>query len=260
MSQISEYPEDGELVVCTVSGVKNFGAFVTLDEYQGKEGFIHVRDVATGWVKYIRDYVREGQKIVCKVLTVDTSKGHIDLSLKQVNEHQKRDKIQAWKNEKKAEKLLELVAAKLEKKPDELFDECMPDIIEIYGSLYIAFEDAALNPKGFKKELGKKKWVDAFVEIASENIQPPKVEIVALMELTCPDSQGIVHIRDAILDESTSEKAEINIRYMGAPRYRVEVSAVDYKTAEDELKKHFENISNKMHACGGRAKLVREQK
>jgi translation initiation factor 2 subunit 1 len=67
MPKASEFPEEGELVVCTVQNVKNFGAFVTLDEYGNKEGFIHVRDVATGWVKYIRDYVREGQKIVTKV-------------------------------------------------------------------------------------------------------------------------------------------------------------------------------------------------
>jgi len=113
MPRVSEFPEEGELVVCTVQNVKNFGAFVTLDEYGNKEGFVHVRDVATGWVKYIRDYIREGQKVVCKVLGVDTSKGHIDLSLKSVNEHQRREKIQQWKNETKAQKLLEIVAERL---------------------------------------------------------------------------------------------------------------------------------------------------
>ena len=87
MSRTRSFPENGELVVCTVTSVKNFGAFVTLDEYDNKEGFVHVRDVASGWVKYIRDFIREGQKIVCKVLGVDSSKGHIDLSLKSVNEH-----------------------------------------------------------------------------------------------------------------------------------------------------------------------------
>ena len=56
MVRTSEFPEEGELVVCTVQNLKNFGAFVTLDEYDNKEGFIHIRDVATGWVKYIRDY------------------------------------------------------------------------------------------------------------------------------------------------------------------------------------------------------------
>ena len=113
MSRTRGFPENGELVVCTVTSVKNFGAFVTLDEYDDKEGFVHVRDVASGWVKYIRDFIREGQKIVCKVLGVDSAKGHIDLSLKSVNEHQKREKIQQWKNEKKADKLLEIVADRL---------------------------------------------------------------------------------------------------------------------------------------------------
>lgn len=94
MARARDFPENGELVVCTVTRVKNFGAFVTLDEYDQKEGFIHVRDVTTGWVKYIRDYVREGQKVVCKVLGVDSQKGHIDLSLKSVNDHQKRERIQ----------------------------------------------------------------------------------------------------------------------------------------------------------------------
>jgi translation initiation factor 2 subunit 1 len=260
MPQISEFPEDGELVVCTVTGVKNYGAFVTLDEYDNKEGFIHVRDVATGWVKYIRDYVREGQKIVTKVLAIDQAKGHIDLSLKQVNEHQKRDKIQAWKNEKKAEKLLEIVATNMKKTADELYNEAAPELLENYGGIYIAFEEAALNQKAFRKEHGKKKWVDAFIEVAKENIQPPKVEIVAIMELTCPDSNGIVHIRNALMENSSSERGEIKIRYMGAPRYRIEVSAVDYKTAEEELRKIFKGIESDLGKHDGRAKLVREQK
>src|SRR5207302_7807512 len=81
-----DWPDEGELVVCTVANVKNFGAFVTLDEYESKEGFIHIAEVSSGWIKYIRDYVREGQKVVCKVLKVDQEKGHIDLSLKAVKD------------------------------------------------------------------------------------------------------------------------------------------------------------------------------
>ena len=47
----AEYPEEGELVVGTVTSIRNFGAFVTLDEYNGREAFIHLSEVATGWVK-----------------------------------------------------------------------------------------------------------------------------------------------------------------------------------------------------------------
>ena len=145
MPKASEFPEEGELVVCTVQNVKNFGAFVTLDEYGNKEGFIHVRDVATGWVKYIRDYVREGQKIVCKVLGVDSSKGHIDLSLKSVNEHQRREKIQQWKNENKAEKLMEIVAERLGTTVEATLESFGYDLADKFGTLYAAFEACAAS-------------------------------------------------------------------------------------------------------------------
>lgn len=258
MLRVSDYPEDDELVVCTVKHVKNYGAFVNLDEYDGKEGFIHVRDVATGWVKYIRDYVREGQKIVCKVLSVDSSKGHIDLSLKQVNDHQKREKIQQWKNEKKAEKLLEIIAAKMKKKPEALLEDGLYSVIETYGGLYPVFELAALDVKTFKKEAGKKKWVEAIIGTAKENIQPPEVEITATMELLCPDPLGVIHIRNALIENSASERAEISIKYMGAPKYRIEISAMDYKIAEDELKKIFNGISDSLEQHEGKARLLRE--
>ena len=101
-----EYPEEGELIVGTVVKVQNFGAFVALDEYPRKEGFIHIAEIATGWVKRIRNHIKEKQKVVCKVMHIDRAKDHVDLSLKRVNEHQKRDKIQLWKNSQKAEKLL----------------------------------------------------------------------------------------------------------------------------------------------------------
>ncbi|HIG99419.1 MAG TPA: S1 RNA-binding domain-containing protein, partial [Thermoplasmata archaeon] len=105
-----EYPEEGELVVGTITKVQGFGAFVSLDEYPNKEGFIHISEIATGWVKRIRNFVREKQKVVCKVVHVDEAKKHIDLSLKKVNDHQRREKIQDWKNAQKATKLFEMVA------------------------------------------------------------------------------------------------------------------------------------------------------
>src|SRR5438445_450446 len=125
-----DWPDEGELVVCTVANVKNFGAFVTLDEYESKEGFIHIAEVSSGWIKYIRDYVREGQKVVCKVLKVDPEKGHIDLSLKAVNEHQRREKIQEGKNEQKAENLLGIVGTRRRKTAEEEIEKAANRVIK----------------------------------------------------------------------------------------------------------------------------------
>ena len=48
-----EWPDEGELVVCTVTNVKDFVAFVTLDEYNNHEGLIPIAEVARGWIKHI---------------------------------------------------------------------------------------------------------------------------------------------------------------------------------------------------------------
>jgi len=153
---LKELPEKGELVICTVTKAKGFGAFVELDEYPGTKGFIHIKEVAPGWVKNIRDHVREGQKIVCKVMDVDPSKGYVDLSLKRVNEHQKREKIQQWKNEQKAKKLLEMVGEKVGLSFDECLEKFGYELIKKFGSLYNAFDvphAAWVLPRPFRPQV-----------------------------------------------------------------------------------------------------------
>jgi translation initiation factor 2 subunit 1 len=260
MSRAKGFPENGELVVCTVVSVKNFGAFVTLDEYEEKEGFVHVRDVATGWVKYIRDFIREGQKIVCKVLGVDSSKGHIDLSLKSVNDHQKREKIQQWKNENKAEKLIEIIAERLSVTADEAYDMFAKDLIDTYESLYEAFESAVAYPDEFTEEFSGE-WVDKFMEVAKENVTPPFVEIDSVLEMTSSAPNGIELIKKALtagLKAADGENATITS--IGSPRYRVVVTASEYKDAEDIMKKVTSKAMSEFTAAGGTVTLKREGK
>ncbi len=249
------YPEVGEFVIATVKSIKPYGAFVILDEYEGKEGFIHIGEIASGWIKYIKDHVREGQKVVCKVLRVDKSKGHIDLSLKRVNEHQKREKIQEWKNEKKAEKLLGLVAQRLGVSEEECYRTCGDEVMEKFGGLYAAFEEAAINGEDvFRDEGIEGDWVQIFVDVAKENIKPPYVRISGYVELTTTEPDGIERIKE-VLEAASSEN--VQIRYVGAPRYRIYVKADDYKEAEDILTRVANDIVEKFRSMGGEAEFKR---
>lgn len=259
MVKLSPYPDEGELVVCTVKDVKGFGAFVTLSEYQNREGFVHVAEVATGWVKYIRDHIREGQKIVCKVLRVDTVKEHIDLSLKQVNEHARKEKIQEWKNEQRAEKLFEIVAQNLHRTVPECFDEFGKPLVEKYGMMYTAFEECAVDSRALEREGFKGPWIKAFVGVAQENIVPPRVAIHGYLELTCTGRDGLKKIQAALMDAEQTGKGSVAILYLGAPRYRIQVSALDYKSAEDHLKAAVDRALESIKASGGKGDFVREK-
>src|SRR5210317_879230 len=92
------YPQDSEVVVCKVTKVQFHSVFVNLEEY-GKSGMLHISEVSPGRIRNIRDYVVEGKIIVCKVLKVDEKKGHIDVSLRRVNEGQRKDKLSSVKQE-----------------------------------------------------------------------------------------------------------------------------------------------------------------
>ncbi len=99
------FPEEDELVLCTVTNIFHHGVFVNVEEY-GKGGMIHISEVSPGRIRNIRDFVREGKKVVCKVLRVNEEKGYIDLSLRRVNERQRKEKINEIKQEQKAEKII----------------------------------------------------------------------------------------------------------------------------------------------------------
>lgn len=260
MARVRGFPENGELVVCTVKSVKNFGAFVSLDEYDDKEGFVHVRDVATGWVKYIRDFVREGQKVVCKVLGVDSSKGHIDLSLKAVNDHQKREKIQQWKNEKKAEKLVEIVAERMDISVDKAYDMFGNELLEDYESLYDAFESAVADTDAFLEDYSGE-WIDTFMEVANENVAAPSVQIDGILEMTSSAPNGMELVRNALLKGmAAADGADAEITCVGCPRYRVVVKAPEYKEAEEIMKDISNAAISDLASNGGVASLKRESK
>ncbi len=255
-----EYPDEGELVVGTVQSVKNFGAFVSLDEYDSREAFIHVSEIATGWVKYIRDYVKEGQKIVCKVIEVDRSKGHVNLSLKQVNDHQRREKIQQWKNENKARKIIDILAERVKVEPQAFYEDVGSKLVESFGSLYGALEAAVADKNALKKAHLSGNWTSEFIQIAEENITTSQVKVDGTLEVSSPKPDGVDDIRSSLLEGvAQGEDYAVQIQYLGAPKYRIVVTAPDYKKAEEELKKSSEKVLRAIVKTGGTGKFTRHQ-
>lgn len=257
MEALSEYPEEGDLVVGTVKNVRNFGAFIVLEEYPGKEGFIHVAEIATGWVKRMSDYVREGQRVVCKVLSVDPSKGHVDLSLKKVNAHQKREKIQEWKNYQKAEKLVEILAGRLGMSAEEFIQKYGTKLVDEYGSLYGAFEEAARPSIGLDKKF-KGKWVDEFCKVAEENVAAPSASVDGYLDISCMEPDGVERIKEALLAAEKVGNGNVTIQYLGAPKYRIIATEKEYKSAEELIRNAANAAISSIEKAGGTGSFERE--
>jgi translation initiation factor 2 subunit 1 len=234
---LSEFPEVDSLVVCRVKKVLDFGAFVELEEHLGKEGFIHISEISTGWVKRMSDFLKEGQRIVCKVIDVDPSRNRIDLSLKSVTDHQRREKIDEWKNEQRAQNLLAILAHRLGWSVEDCYEKFGKKLIKNFGSLYSAFEEASADESAFSKYKGA--WVKPLIDVAKENIEVPSVKIKGTLSMTSTAPDGIKKIRSLL---QTIEDGGVTVRYLGAPNYLIEVESTDYKTAEDVLKKNVKPV------------------
>ena len=73
--------EVGQTYMGTVTRLMNFGAFVAV--LPGKEGLVHISQLAPGHVEKVEDVVKVGDEIMVKVVEVD-SQGRINLSRKAV--------------------------------------------------------------------------------------------------------------------------------------------------------------------------------
>ncbi len=70
----------GDIVEGKVTGLTNFGAFVKVTS--GEVGMVHISEVASSYVKDIKEHLAEGQDVKVKVLGVNEA-GKISLSIKQ---------------------------------------------------------------------------------------------------------------------------------------------------------------------------------
>jgi translation initiation factor 2 subunit 1 len=254
------YPEKGEYVLCTVKDVKPYGIFVEIDGYKGAEGMVHVSEVASKWVKNIKDYAKQGEKLVLKVLKIDQSKGHVDLSLKSVKSMQKKKVLDANKAENRAVKLIDILCeeVKTAKKKD-----IIAKIEAQYDSLFEGLQAAvdggeeAFKGMGFKKDVLTK-----LVEICQKNIESPRVTIKATLKITSTDANAIEHIKSALVyaeKEGNKGEMETVIKYIGAPNYSIQIIGDDYKPLEKYLEKVSAEIEKRMKAVSGTFELIRDK-
>jgi translation initiation factor 2 subunit 1 len=233
----AEYPEEGDLVVGRIEEIKSFGVFVSLEDYPDSKGLVHLREVAPGRIRSIRDYIKEKQRIVGRVIGVDPRKNYVDLSLRNITKYQKNKAIKEWKDSKRAKKLFGLVAEAINKKVSDCYKDFGDRLIERYDSLYSAFEAAVLSAEAFEKDF-KGEWVKPFVEIAKKHIQIPSVTIKGELSLTSYAPDGINRIKQLCKSmEKKEDGVEIKVQYVSAPVYRISVNALAYKIVEAELSK-----------------------
>ena len=80
IKEITAEAEVGKIYKGTVARIADFGAFVTI--LPGKDGLVHISQIAQERVEKVTDYLSEGQEI--DVICLDVDRGRIKLSIKEL--------------------------------------------------------------------------------------------------------------------------------------------------------------------------------
>jgi len=224
--------KEEELVVCRVKQINPHSVLVDILDY-GREGMIHISELASGWVRDIRQHVREGELVVAKVIKLDEIPM---LSLKRVKREEKRTKLREYELEKRAKKLLEVILEKSGK--IELQSEIERRLKDSFGSVAEAFRVAKRREELIEKEIGKE--LAELMKIEADELFKRK-EIVFKAELVMSSlAPNGIEIIKQVLEKAKSSGLEVS--YISAPRYLVKYSSRDPKRGEKSFLKKLEEV------------------
>ena len=198
MDKKQGFPEEGELLICTVTKIFGHSVFVNIEEY-AKSGMIHISEISPGRIRNLRDYVVEGKKIICVVLRINKEKGHIDLSLRRVSEGERRKKSESIKQEQKAKKLIENTAKDLHKEAKQFYEDISEKILKKYKTLNLCFSEVVNNSLELKDLDIEKESAEKLTDVIKERMKPPKIIILGNLSIEIHDPNGIEIIKQGDL-------------------------------------------------------------
>ncbi|QQR92581.1 MAG: S1 RNA-binding domain-containing protein [Candidatus Iainarchaeum archaeon] len=242
---VKQWPQVGEIVVVNVDKVLDYGVFCSLLEYSGATGFVHISQVASSWIKNIRNYVKEGQMRAAVVQKIDFEKLQIDLSLTKVGERQQRLRIEEYKQLKRNQKLIEQMAKTQNKTMEQGWKEIADPLANSYETVSSAFEAISIEGKSALDNIEglDPKWIPIIVDVVQKNVKVQEKAIRGTITLMSTAPNGVEIIKQALLESPKSAKnAVISITYLGAGKYKLKVASFDFKIAERALSEMQEKM------------------
>ena len=258
ISDMQELPEIGEIVIATITKISDHGAYVTLDEYNKIQGFLHVSEIAPGWVRKVNKYVREGEKKVLLVKTVERNRKEIDLSLKQISKDQRKKKLLDVKRFEKEQGILKNIQEKA-KLTTKQIEELEEKILSKFSSVYDGMLNIAIKGIDEINDLKFPKNVLVIIEDICSKMKLPSVELRGVLEISNNQSNGVELIQKTLSEAENVEGVKIEITYLGAPRYRLSLVSQDFKSAEKSLKPILEKIEKNVKKQNGVYNFTREE-
>ncbi len=235
-------PKVGELVIANVTKISKFGAYCRLLEYNELEVFLPLKEISSGWIKNIREHIHEGQKLVCSVIYYDREKGTLDVSLKRVSTSNSKEKIRMYNLEKRLAALF-LQAIKISKEQQNK-DALTSTVVSEFGTYTNFIQNATNNTKEFTQSKLPKRLKDEILQVLELNKKKKRYLVSYIAKIyTYNTLSGASELRSLM---GLIKGLGIDVKYIGAPKYKFLAEGDDYSKAEAKIKNAENLIKTKL--------------
>ena len=251
-----DFPSRDDFVVVKITQILDYGVFVELLEYKNARGFVHISNVASSWVKNIRNFVKMNQVRVAKVLNVDLERRQIDLAFAGVNPMRERTVLNQFKQINREQKLIEILSKETKKPFEEVWASVVDPLTAEHGSLFEAFEKIALGYD--PSPVLAKEWVAPVKDLVEKNIVVSKKEITGKLKLSSTASNGLNLIKDVLSDAEGGKGCVVS--YAGGGSFNVSCTGLTFKEADKVLSVSMVNAEKKAKKLGIVFEFARDEK
>ena len=215
-----EYKEK-DIILCIVTNIVRTTVFVETED--GMKGSIVFSEIAPGRIRNIREYVVPNKVIVCKILSIRDN--HLFLSLRRVNQKERKELLEDYKKEKSFQGILKkMLGEKAEKTIRE---------IKQFQSITEFFEQAKENPKTLEKYFNKEQ-AEQITKFLADKKEKEK-EIKKEFFFSCNQPDGINRIKKILMPYA-------DITYLGSSKFQLKKKSVNLKHADSEISHILETI------------------
>ncbi|MGQ9478495.1 MAG: S1 RNA-binding domain-containing protein [Thermoproteota archaeon] len=245
----------GDLLICKVKELTDFGIILENENLTDKEIFLHVSEISRE--RSIQDF-NIGEVIVVRVLKISRNGERIFVSLKQIDRAEARSLIRRWKAEKKALEIFKEVAAKYAMS-DEILEDTRKKLVDKYGSVTEALRIAVMEGEN---TLARTKLSiearEAVYELAAKELIRNKMVKKMLVRLYFIDKYGLNKLKNIFeeVEKMSTKEVTIETRVVAAPRYSIALYSYEPKKLNKVAEEVLTKIKEEAWKNGGVLKIL----
>eukprot|EP00930_Biecheleria_cincta_P079602 TRINITY_DN674_c0_g1_i2.p1 TRINITY_DN674_c0_g1~~TRINITY_DN674_c0_g1_i2.p1 ORF type:complete len:334 (-),score=107.65 TRINITY_DN674_c0_g1_i2:76-1077(-) len=260
----AEFPELEEIVVVQVKRIVDMGAYVSLLEYEGKEGMMLLSELSKRRIRSVAKLLKVGRTEIVMVVRTDQDKGYVDLSKRRVDPDDYNAKEEQFARAKAVHGIMRHVAQTHDIPVNELCSKASWPLYKKHKDAFEAYKQHINEEINLWDEIDFSQpgmdlshLADKIKEEIELNLRrrliQQTIRLRAKVDVSCSEYEGVDAIKEALLEgmKASKEDCEVKINLVAHPLFVLTCTCKEKAVGMAALDQAMELIKAKIEASKG---------